>query len=110
MTAPATVEAVSVTTTSGDGVAPASTPTAAVHPGRIQDAGEKEVVARSEQAHDHGRGDHAAISIDAMTRDMRDRFLVVLALAVPIGLWSPLGERLLGLRLPTPFGIGVDWW
>ncbi|MEX2103688.1 MAG: heavy metal translocating P-type ATPase, partial [Gaiellaceae bacterium] len=41
---------------------------------------------------------------------MRNRFLVALVFAVPIALWSPLGESLLDRELPTPFGIGPDLW
>jgi len=38
----------------------------------------------------------------AMESDMRTRFVVALALTIPVVLYSPLGMRLLGLRLPEP--------
>ena len=65
---------------------------------------------RAEHAHGHGHGGHAGMSMDEMVRDMRDRFLVALVFAVPIALWSPLGEFFFGSTPPTPFGIGDDLW
>ena len=41
----------------------------------------------------------------AMARDMRNRFVVAVVLAVPIMLWSPMGEALLGRQFPAPFGM-----
>jgi P-type Cu2+ transporter len=69
-------------------------------------AGEK----RAEQAHGHGHGGHAGMSMAAMVRDMRNRFLVAAAFALPIALWSPIGESLFGSTPPTPFGMGDDLW
>ncbi|MDO8521487.1 MAG: heavy metal-binding domain-containing protein [bacterium] len=37
-----------------------------------------------------------------MERDMRRRFFVSLALTIPIVLYSPMGEMLFGLSLPSP--------
>ena len=65
---------------------------------------------RAEHAHGHGHGGHAGMSMAAMARDMRNRFLVALAFAIPIALWSPLGESLFGSIPPTPGGIGADLW
>ena len=53
---------------------------------------------RAEDAHGHGHGGHAGMSMDAMVRDMRNRFVVALAFAIPIAVWSPLGEWLFGSR------------
>ena len=47
--------------------------------------------ARAEHADGHGHGGHAGMSMQAMARDMRNRFLVAAVLAVPIAIWSPLG-------------------
>ena len=58
-------------------------------------------MAQTTQAMGHGAG----LSMDDMVRDMRNRFLVALALAVPITLYSPLGTDILGIRLPIPFGM-----
>jgi Cu2+-exporting ATPase len=63
---------------------------------------------RAEEAHGGGHGGHAGMSMDAMARDMRNRFLVALAFAVPSVLWSPLGTDVLGIDLPSPFGIDRD--
>ena len=58
----------------------------------------------------HGHGGHAGMSMDAMVRDMRNRFLVAVAFAIPIAIWSELGERIFGGIPPTPFGIRDDVW
>lgn len=65
---------------------------------------------RAEAAHGHGHGGHAGMSMAEMVRDMRNRFIVAVAFAIPIALWSPMGERLFGDVPPTPFGIGADVW
>jgi Cu2+-exporting ATPase len=48
------------------------------------------------------------MSMDAMVRDMRNRFLVAAVLSVPILLWSPIGREVLGFTLPAPFGLRDD--
>ncbi len=65
-------------------------------------------VERADEA--HGHGGHAGMSMDAMVRDMRNRFFVAVVFAVAIALWSPLGETLFGSTPPTPFGMGDDLW
>jgi Cu2+-exporting ATPase len=65
---------------------------------------------RSEHAHGHGHGGHAGMSMEAMERDMRNRFLVALVFTIPIVLWSMVGTELLGTELATPFGIDHDVW
>src|SRR5215218_6832355 len=67
-------------------------------------------VERADQADGHGHGGHAGMSMAAMVRDMRNRFLVALLFAIPIALWSPLGKSLFGSTPPTPGGIGNDLW
>ncbi len=42
----------------------------------------------------HG-GSHAGMSMAAMIRDMRNRFIVAAVLSVPIILWSPIGREVL---------------
>ena len=74
------------------------------------DAGTHEHAAPAEHAHGHGHGGHAGMSMAAMVRDMRNRFLVALAFAIPIALWSPLGTSLFGSTPPTPGGISNDLW
>jgi P-type Cu2+ transporter len=65
---------------------------------------------RADHAHGHGHGGHAGLSMAEMVRDMRNRFLVAAVFAIPIALWSPVGEFLFGSTPPTPFGIGNDLW
>jgi P-type Cu2+ transporter len=67
-------------------------------------------VERADQAHGHGHGGHAGMSMQAMVRDMRNRFAVALVFTVPIVLWSTVGDKLLGSPLATPFGIDRDVW
>lgn len=55
-----------------------------------------------------GHGGHGAMSMQAMARDMRNRFLVALVLSVPIMLWSPMGRDMLGFQVPAPFGLRDD--
>ena len=49
-------------------------------------------------AHGHGHGGHAGMSMEAMARDMRNRFLVALVFTIPIVAWSTVGTKLLGTR------------
>src|SRR5687768_13327349 len=65
---------------------------------------------RAERAHGDGHGGHTGTSMDAMVRDMRNRFLVALVFAIPIVLWSAIGRDVLGLDLPDPLGIDRDVW
>ena len=65
---------------------------------------------RAEHAHGHGHGGHAGMAMEAMERQMRNRFLVALVFTVPIVLWSMVGTKLLGTELATPFGIDHDVW
>jgi P-type Cu2+ transporter len=65
---------------------------------------------RADEAHGHGHGGHAGMSMDAMARDMRSRFLVALIFTIPVVLWSNVGKNLLGSAPGTPFGIDRDVW
>ena len=60
-----------------------------------------------QEAMGHG-GHHAAMSTDAMVRDMRNRFLVAALLSIPILLWSPIGREVIGFSVPAPFGLRDD--
>ncbi len=55
-----------------------------------------------------GHAGHGGMSMAGMARDLRDRFIVAAALAVPIMLWSPMGTTILGRELPTPFGLSAE--
>lgn len=55
-----------------------------------------------------GHGGEAAMSMDAMVNDMRNRFLVAAVLSVPIVLWSPIGRQVLHFTVPAPFGLRDD--
>ena len=65
---------------------------------------------RADHAHGHGRGGHAGMSMESMVRDMRNRFLVAVVFAIPIAIWSELGDRIFGRVPPTPFDMRDDVW
>jgi Cu2+-exporting ATPase len=65
---------------------------------------------RADEADGHGHGGHAGMSMAAMVADMRNRFLVALVFALPIAIWSPLGDRIFGGTPPTPFGMRESLW
>jgi len=65
---------------------------------------------RAEDAHGHGHGGHAGMSMDAMVRDMRNRFVVALVFTIPIVLWSSVGTNLIGSEVATPFGMDREVW
>jgi len=91
-------------------------------PGHVCDpmaepAGPHEVMAhdhaamgRADDAHGHGHGGHAGMSMDAMVRDMRNRFVVALVFTIPIVLWSSVGTNLIGSAVATPFGLDREVW
>lgn len=80
---------------------------AAAHAGMAHDHA---AIQRAHDAHGHGHGGHAGMSMEAMERDMRNRFLVALVFTIPIVAWSMVGTKLLGTELATPFGVDHDVW
>ncbi len=83
----------------------------AEHPADHQVVGEHAHHAPATQHSPHemmGHGGHAGMSMDAMVRDMRNRFLVALVLSIPIMLFSPMGRDMLGFHVPAPFGLRDD--
>ncbi|MDR7233198.1 heavy metal translocating P-type ATPase [Agrococcus sp. BE272] len=74
----------------------------------VDDGGRKhEAAASAQDAMGHG-GHHAGMSMEAMTRDMRNRFVVAALLSIPITLWSPIGREVMGFAVPAPFGLRDD--
>src|SRR5215813_237957 len=57
-----------------------------------------------------GHGGAAGMSMEAMVRDMRNRFVVAAVLSVPILLWSSIGRNVLGFTVAAPFGLRDDVW
>jgi len=55
-----------------------------------------------------GHGGHEGMSMDAMVRDMRSRFIVAALFSIPILLWSPIGSDVLGFDVAAPFGMRED--
>jgi len=71
---------------------------------------DNDAAGRADAAHGHGHGGHAGMSMEAMVRNMRNRFLVALGFTIPIVLWSSVGTNLLGEALATPFAIDRNVW
>ena len=65
---------------------------------------------RADDAHGHGHGGHAGMSMAAMVADMRNRFLVALVFSIAIAVWSPIGDAIFGSTPPTPGGISDELW
>lgn len=63
-----------------------------------------------EPADEPGPAAEPGMSMAAMAADMRNRFLVALLFSIPVLLWSPIAENVLGLHLPVPFGLRQDVW
>jgi P-type Cu2+ transporter len=56
-----------------------------------------------------GHGGHGgAMSMAAMVKDMRNRFLVAAVFSIPILLWSQIGRDVLGFNVAAPFGLRDD--
>ena len=71
------------------------------HAGHVTPAGAAPTSGEAAQmAHEMGHG--AGMSMPAMVRDMRNRFLLTLLLAIPITLYSPLATEAFGITLPLP--------
>ncbi len=56
----------------------------------------------------HGMGHGGGMTMEAMVRDMRNRFIVAFVLAVPIFLYSPLATEVFKIRVGTPFGVDAN--
>ena len=112
---PAAEAVAQATPASVDEVAPVVAPRAVEHAGHVAPAapaGEHAAHAMTaapvegemaQMAHEMGHG--AGMSMADMVRDMRNRFLVAFALAIPVFLYSPLATEVFGIRLATPFGV-----
>ncbi|MEZ5318106.1 MAG: heavy metal translocating P-type ATPase [Vicinamibacterales bacterium] len=86
----------------GDPPADVVAPPASAHAGH--DAAH--AAPKDEMAHEMGHG--PGMDMQAMVRDMRNRFWICLAFTVPIFIYSPMG----GLFTPPapPFGLPLDTW
>jgi len=62
--------------------------------------------AQDEMAHEMGHGSGA--EMQAMVRDMRNRFWIALIFTVPIFIYSPMGE--IFTPPAPPFGLELDLW
>lgn len=88
---------------------PVEPPAAPAHP--IEHGGQAGHALPLGQAAPAALEDHTAhggkpgMTAAAMERDMRNRFLVSLALTVPVFLFSHLATQILGLHLMLPFGL-----
>ena len=55
-----------------------------------------------------GHGGHGEMSMAAMVRDMRNRFLVAGVFGVVITMWSMIGREVFSFSVPAPFGMRDD--
>lgn len=76
------------------------------HGKHVTHQGASSTSAHEEVAHDMGHS--GGMDMQAMVRDMRNRFWVCLLFTLPIFIYSPMG----GLFTPPapPFGLGVNQW
>lgn len=74
------------------------------HPRPMQAAPGATPAARDEMAHEMGHG--AGMDMQAMARDMRDRFWISLIFTIPIFLLQPMGMDF--MRVDPPFGLDRD--
>ena len=77
------------------------------HRAAASDDGAVPAAAPASEEMTHG-GHHGSMSMGAMARDMRNRFLVAVVLSVPILLWSPIGREVLNFSVAAPFGLRDD--
>ncbi len=76
----------------------------------VQKAGEHaghEALTSEMSGMSHEMGHGVGLSMDAMVRDMRNRFLFALIFAIPIFLYSPLFTDFFKIVLPVPFGLNT---
>ncbi|MGD9967584.1 MAG: heavy metal translocating P-type ATPase [Hyphomonadaceae bacterium] len=81
------------------------------HEGSIHEHAHGEAAAHTpgKAAHDemaHEMGHSAGMDMAQMARDMRNRFLIALAFAIPVFLLAPMGME--AIRIDPPFGIDRD--
>jgi P-type Cu2+ transporter len=79
-------------------------------PGEPEHRHDAAAVARAHDPAGHGEGGHAGHSMDAMAREMRNRFLLALVFTLAILAWSSIGRSLFGHYLATPFGLDRGVW
>ena len=86
----------------GHGAPPVDEPRAGDHAGHEGHEGRS-----AQEVMGHG-GHHGAMSMEDMTRDMRNRFVLAALLSIPITMWSPIGRDLLGFTASAPLGLRDD--
>ncbi|MFA5883180.1 MAG: heavy metal translocating P-type ATPase [Acidimicrobiia bacterium] len=103
----------------GAATAPRGTPSLVETPPEHEHAAHGTHAAPSaEGGHDHlknpaevmGHGGHDGMSMEAMTANIRNRFIIAAVFSVPIVLWSPIGRDVLGFDVASPFGMRDDVW
>ncbi|ARU18220.1 heavy metal translocating P-type ATPase [Croceicoccus marinus] len=85
---------------------PGPDPVPSAHAGHERVAAARKAHAQDAMAHEMGHG--AGADMQAMVRDMRNRFWVALLFTIPIFVYSPMG----GMFTPPapPFELGLDLW
>ncbi len=82
---------------------PAADAKAEDHKGHKTDEMSKDKAAMAAEM-GHGRGE----DMDALVSDMRNRFFVTLVLSLGVFLYAPMFLKIIGVEMPTPFGISKE--
>lgn len=93
---------------------PAATAKADAHTGHVTPTAKPAAPTDAHAGHDmsgdmaamaHEMGHGSSMNMEAMVRDMRNRFWVAFILAIPVFLYSPLFTDYFDIQLPLPFGL-----
>ena len=81
-------------------------PSKADHAGHAMTPAKASMPMSQDMAHEMGHG--AGMDMQAMVRDMRNRFWISLVFSVPIFIYSPMGEMF--VPPAPPFGLRLEVW
>ncbi len=81
-------------------------PSKADHAGHAMTPAKSSMPMSQDMAHEMGHG--AGMDMQAMVRDMRNRFWISLVFSVPIFIYSPMGEMF--VPPAPPFGLRLEVW
>ncbi len=84
------------------------TPAAAAKPAPVSHEKHAEAGKGGREAMAHEMGHATGMSMEGMVRDMRNRFLASLVLAIPVFIYSPLFTQVFRVQAPQPFGLSNE--
>ena len=65
-------------------------------------------ISRSQADMVHEMGHGGDMSMAGMVEDMKRRFFVALAFAIPVFVYSPLFTQIFRIQAPLPFGVSIS--